>query len=34
MPDALSYIRDASAIYARSFSIIRSEAKLARFTPA
>lgn len=33
MPDALTYVRDASAIYARSFSIIRSEAALARFTP-
>ncbi|MGA9600089.1 MAG: precorrin-8X methylmutase, partial [Methylocystis sp.] len=27
------YIRDGAAIYARSFAIIRSEAKLARFSP-
>jgi precorrin-8X/cobalt-precorrin-8 methylmutase len=33
MSDALSYIRDGAAIYERSFAIIRSEAKLARFTP-
>jgi precorrin-8X/cobalt-precorrin-8 methylmutase len=28
------YIRDADAIYQRSFAIIRAEADLARFTPA
>lgn len=33
MPRAITYIRDADAIYARSFSIIRNEANLARFTP-
>lgn len=33
MPDAMNYIRDGAAIYARSFAIIRSEAKLSRFTP-
>jgi precorrin-8X/cobalt-precorrin-8 methylmutase len=33
MPNALTYIRDASAIYSRSFSIIRGEANLTRFTP-
>ena len=27
------YVRDGAAIYARSFAIIRSEAKLARFSP-
>jgi len=27
------YIRDGAAIYARSFAIIRSEARLARFSP-
>jgi len=34
MPEAYDYIRDGEAIYARSFAIIRSEADLARFTPA
>ncbi len=33
MSDALTYIRDGAAIYARSFAIIRAEADLARFTP-
>jgi precorrin-8X/cobalt-precorrin-8 methylmutase len=30
----LSYIREGAAIYERSFSIIRSEARLERFAPA
>lgn len=33
MSDAMTYIRDGAAIYARSFAIIRAEANLARFTP-
>jgi precorrin-8X/cobalt-precorrin-8 methylmutase len=33
MSDALNYIRDGAAIYARSFAIIRAEANLSRFTP-
>lgn len=32
MSGALSYIRDGAAIYARSFAIIRAEARLERFT--
>lgn len=32
MSGALSYIRDGAAIYARSFAIIRSEARLGRFS--
>lgn len=32
MHDAMTYIRNAGAIYQRSFSIIRSEARLERFT--
>ena len=31
MPEPLDYIRDGAEIYRRSFSIIRAEAKLARF---
>ncbi len=31
MPEHLDYIRDGAEIYRRSFSIIRAEAKLARF---
>ncbi len=33
MSGRYEYIRDGAAIYARSFAIIRSEAKLARFSP-
>jgi precorrin-8X/cobalt-precorrin-8 methylmutase len=33
MSGALNYIQDGAAIYERSFSIIRSEANLRRFTP-
>lgn len=33
MSDTLEYIRDGAAIYARSFAIIRSEARLSRFSP-
>ncbi len=33
MREALPYIRDGAAIYARSFAIIREEADLARFAP-
>ncbi len=32
MSGALTYIRDADAIYARSFALIRAEARLKRFT--
>jgi precorrin-8X/cobalt-precorrin-8 methylmutase len=34
MADNLAYLRDGAAIYARSFSIIRQEADLARFSEA
>ena len=34
MPDPLDYIRDGDEIYRRSFAIIRSEAKLSRFSAA
>jgi precorrin-8X/cobalt-precorrin-8 methylmutase len=34
MSGSLSYIREGGAIYERSFSIIRSEARLERFAPA
>lgn len=34
MSSSLSYIREGAAIYERSFSIIRSEARLERFAPA
>ncbi|MGV8996135.1 MAG: precorrin-8X methylmutase [Parvibaculaceae bacterium] len=33
MSDRQTYIKDGAAIYARSFAIIRAEAKLDRFTP-
>jgi precorrin-8X/cobalt-precorrin-8 methylmutase len=33
MREPHDYLRDGTAIYARSFAIIRSEANLARFTP-
>jgi len=33
MPERHAYIRDGAAIYERSFSIIRAEADLARFSP-
>ena len=33
MSGALNYIRDGAAIYERSFAIIRSEARLQRFSP-
>jgi precorrin-8X/cobalt-precorrin-8 methylmutase len=33
MSRSLGYIRDGGSIYERSFSIIRSEARLERFTP-
>lgn len=33
MPDSMTYIRDAAAIYGQSFAIIRSEANLTRFSP-
>ena len=33
MSGRYEYIRDGAAIYARSFAMIRSEAKLARFSP-
>jgi precorrin-8X/cobalt-precorrin-8 methylmutase len=32
LPDRHDYIRDGSAIYQRSFAIIREEADLIRFT--
>ncbi|MBV9238118.1 MAG: precorrin-8X methylmutase [Xanthobacteraceae bacterium] len=34
MAEVLAYLRDGAAIYARSFSIIRQEADLARFSDA
>jgi len=34
MSERHAYLRDGEAIYARSFAIIRSEADLARFSPA
>ena len=33
MSQDYSYIRDGAAIYARSFAIIRAEARLSRFSP-
>jgi precorrin-8X/cobalt-precorrin-8 methylmutase len=33
MPERLEHLRDPSAIYERSFAIIRAEADLSRFTP-
>ena len=33
MDERLSYLRDGTAIYERSFAIIRAEADLARFSP-
>ena len=33
MDERAAYLRDADAIYARSFAIIRAEADLSRFSP-
>ena len=33
MSERAAYLRDGTAIYERSFAIIRAEADLARFTP-
>src|SRR6202046_5718956 len=33
MSDRSAYLRDGTAIYERSFAIIRAEADLSRFTP-
>ncbi len=33
MSEGAAYLRDGSAIYERSFAIIRAEAQLALFTP-